>query len=107
MGFREVKGTRGKSIGVQYLEHSHHPYSFSFSPQWLHRSAWSYGGLDSGPNDEDPDHLGPSSSQLLANLVIGTYETNTAMLRYIYLVLKSLFSTERRYIIGTKRSPKD
>ncbi|KAG8810485.1 hypothetical protein FRC17_002918 [Serendipita sp. 399] len=43
--------------------------------EWLHRSAWSYGGLyDNGKVD-------PQSSQVMRNLVIGTHETNTMMIR--------------------------
>ncbi|KAG8822237.1 hypothetical protein FRC17_009610 [Serendipita sp. 399] len=43
--------------------------------EWLHRSAWSYGGLyNNGKVD-------PQSSQVMRNLVIGTHETNTMMIR--------------------------
>jgi len=40
--------------------------------EWLHRSAYSYGGLKSG---------GPDSSQTYQNLVFGTFEANTFMIR--------------------------
>ncbi|KAF4339604.1 ABC transporter G family member 18 [Fusarium beomiforme] len=41
--------------------------------EWLHRSAYSYGGLLDGNAD---------SSQSRANLIFGTYECNTEMIRY-------------------------
>ncbi|KAG8792811.1 hypothetical protein FRC16_011262 [Serendipita sp. 398] len=45
---------------------------------WLHRSAWSYGGLYDGGNGEKVD---PQSSQVMYNLIIGTHEANTMMIR--------------------------
>ncbi|KAG8834362.1 hypothetical protein FRC18_002166 [Serendipita sp. 400] len=45
--------------------------------EWLHRSAWSYGGLSSTTNTIRR----PQSSQAMCNLVIGTCEANTMMLR--------------------------
>ncbi|KAJ7717476.1 hypothetical protein B0H16DRAFT_1476090 [Mycena metata] len=42
--------------------------------EWLHRSAYSYGGLGTGV-------VMPSSSQDPGNLIFGTKETNTLMLR--------------------------
>ncbi|KAG8842596.1 hypothetical protein FRB91_004082 [Serendipita sp. 411] len=44
--------------------------------EWLHRSAWSYGGLYDGGK------LNPQSSQVMSNLVIGTHEANTLMIRH-------------------------
>ncbi|KAG8818865.1 hypothetical protein FRC19_010266 [Serendipita sp. 401] len=44
--------------------------------EWLHRSAWSYGGLASSGGFD------PQSSQVMSNLIIGTHEANTMMLRY-------------------------
>ncbi|KAG8822238.1 hypothetical protein FRC17_009611 [Serendipita sp. 399] len=58
--------------------------------EWLHRSAWSYGGLyQNGKVD-------PQSSQDVRNLIIGTHETNTMMLR-VELFVKRLaqYATER------------
>ncbi|KAF5021543.1 hypothetical protein F66182_6425 [Fusarium sp. NRRL 66182] len=50
--------------------------------EWLHRSAYSFGGIDvKGPNGKDV-HGGPDSSQEPGNLVFGTYECNTNMIRY-------------------------
>jgi hypothetical protein len=43
------------------------------SIQWLHRSAFHFGGLDYGVN--------PKSSQAWENLVFGTKESNTDMIR--------------------------
>ncbi|KAK7047919.1 hypothetical protein VNI00_006247 [Paramarasmius palmivorus] len=43
--------------------------------EWLHRCAFSYGGLKG--KDTDPD-----SAQVPDNLVLGTYEANTTMMRY-------------------------
>ncbi|CAG9970430.1 unnamed protein product [Clonostachys byssicola] len=47
------------------------------SVEWLHRSAYSYGGILDGANNTNPD-----SSQCKENLVWGTYECNTAMIRH-------------------------
>ncbi|KAK6529971.1 hypothetical protein TWF281_009121 [Arthrobotrys megalospora] len=46
--------------------------------EWLHRSAYSFGGPD------QPNGLGasPDDSQKMENLVFGTYEANTEMIRY-------------------------
>ncbi|KAG8831036.1 hypothetical protein FRC17_003812 [Serendipita sp. 399] len=44
--------------------------------EWLHRSAWSFGGLDQG------GAMDPQSSQVMYNLMIGTSETNTMMIWY-------------------------
>ncbi|KAG8814484.1 hypothetical protein FRC19_001709 [Serendipita sp. 401] len=44
--------------------------------EWLHRSAWSYGGLATGGK------MDPQTSQTMSNLIIGTHETNTMMIRY-------------------------
>ncbi|KAG8821847.1 hypothetical protein FRC17_009715 [Serendipita sp. 399] len=44
--------------------------------EWLHRSAWSFGGLDQG------GAMDPQSSQVMYNLMIGTSETNTMMIRH-------------------------
>ncbi|KAI1757941.1 hypothetical protein F4782DRAFT_544350 [Xylaria castorea] len=43
--------------------------------EWLHRSAYSYGGLGI-------DKVRPDSSQTVENLVFGTFEANTSMIRY-------------------------
>ncbi|KAI0965324.1 hypothetical protein F4678DRAFT_337019 [Xylaria arbuscula] len=43
--------------------------------EWLHRSAYSFGGL--GTQNPKPD-----SSQSVENLVFDTFEANTAMIRY-------------------------
>jgi len=48
--------------------------SFKFGAEWLHRSAYSYGGLNTAAK--------PNSSQVMENLVLGSEETNTRMLRY-------------------------
>ncbi|KAK6499542.1 hypothetical protein TWF506_004171 [Arthrobotrys conoides] len=47
--------------------------------EWLHRSAYSFGGPDTvqGVGGAHPD-----DSQDTSNLVFGTYETNTEMIRY-------------------------
>ncbi|KAF7362644.1 hypothetical protein MVEN_00613500 [Mycena venus] len=55
--------------------------------EWLHRSAFSFGGIANGTgtiNDlnKDPEEGPPSNSQSKENLVFGTYETNTLMIRY-------------------------
>lgn len=55
------------------------PIAANLDPsQWLHRSAFSYGGLD--PNK------GVNSSQNVDNLVLGSQATNTEMLRSVKLV---------------------
>ncbi|KAG8756165.1 hypothetical protein FRC14_003306 [Serendipita sp. 396] len=46
--------------------------------EWLHRSAWSYGGLH---NSEQSEKVDPQSSQVMSNLIIGTHEANTMMIR--------------------------
>ncbi|KAI1171380.1 hypothetical protein F4777DRAFT_593821 [Nemania sp. FL0916] len=43
--------------------------------EWLHRSAYSYGGIGEGNTNAD-------TSQVVENLVFGTYEANTKMIRY-------------------------
>ncbi|KAJ7505986.1 hypothetical protein B0H11DRAFT_2219918 [Mycena galericulata] len=55
--------------------------------EWLHRSAFSFGGIDNGTGTtkdlkKDPEEGPPSNSQSKENLVFGTYETNTLMIRY-------------------------
>lgn len=47
----------------------------SGSLQWLHRLAFSYGGLDILKH--------ASSSQSQKNMLFGTRETNTLMIRYV------------------------
>jgi hypothetical protein len=48
--------------------------------QWLHKSAFSWGGLqDSGADVWD-------TSQVPENLLFGTSETNSVMIRYLHLV---------------------
>ena len=48
--------------------------------QWLHRSAFSFGGLT---YPKDTNMRGPRSSQVMGNLVLGTEETNTKMIRFV------------------------
>ncbi|KAF5625565.1 hypothetical protein F25303_11297 [Fusarium sp. NRRL 25303] len=50
--------------------------------EWLHRSAFSYGGLIQGE---------PNSSQVANNLVLGTPDTNTVMMRYEAFVKRLAF----------------
>ncbi|RBA19845.1 hypothetical protein FPRO05_09145 [Fusarium proliferatum] len=50
--------------------------------EWLHRSAFSYGGLIKGV---------PNSSQVPNNLVLGTPDTNTVMMRYEAFVKRLAF----------------
>jgi hypothetical protein len=52
-------------------------YNVSIVGQWLHRSAFSFGGISG---------RGPQSSQVRGNLVLGTKETNTKMIRSVTIV---------------------
>lgn len=47
--------------------------------QWLHRSAYSFGGLCEKDDFLDPGN--PDTAQKRSNLVLGTYAANTRMIR--------------------------
>ncbi|KAL5587067.1 hypothetical protein FOVSG1_012203 [Fusarium oxysporum f. sp. vasinfectum] len=72
-----------------------------FPAEWLHLSAFSWGGI---AGDEDPE--GFTTSQNFENLVFGTSETNSLMTRYetawerFFLAEKELAGTEEG-IIGS------
>ncbi|KAL5605755.1 hypothetical protein FOVSG1_005902 [Fusarium oxysporum f. sp. vasinfectum] len=65
--------------------------------EWLHRSAFSYGGLDEGNVD---------SSQDAINLVLGTPDTNTVMMRYEAFVKRLAYYSNGengdRVVVDTK-----
>ncbi|KAF5701765.1 hypothetical protein FGLOB1_10000 [Fusarium globosum] len=56
--------------------------------EWLHRSAFSYGGLIQGD---------PNSSQVPNNLVLGTPDTNTVMMRYEAFVKRLAFHANNQH----------
>ncbi|KIM40635.1 hypothetical protein M413DRAFT_28428 [Hebeloma cylindrosporum] len=57
---------------AQDCDSAGHVCTFSGEAEWLHRSAFSFGGISG---------RGPKSSQVRENLVLGTKETNTKMIR--------------------------
>lgn len=58
--------------------------------QWLHRSAFSYGGL----REREPIQ----SSQCSENLILGTSATNTAMIRSACLLLSLTLHSAKMYV---------
>ncbi|KAF4440761.1 hypothetical protein F53441_12212 [Fusarium austroafricanum] len=69
------------------------------SAEWLHRSAYSFGGLC----NNERKFGNPDFSQTPGNLVFGTYESNTAMIRY-ESYLKRLAQANRDVTLVTKTS---
>ena len=69
--------------------------------QWLHRSAFSFGGIEKPTNTE---LRGPSRSQVPGNLVLGTKETNTKMIRSVTIADPCTVYLTELNIIGKKRS---
>ncbi|KAI9655263.1 MAG: hypothetical protein M1829_000676 [Trizodia sp. TS-e1964] len=61
--------------------------------EWLHRSAYSYGGIEDGS---------PDSSQTPGNIVLGTYGANTSMIRYENY-LKRLANDGKNVKLQTKK----
>ncbi|KAG8838088.1 hypothetical protein FRC18_006399 [Serendipita sp. 400] len=69
--------------------------------EWLHRSAWSYGGLATGGK------MDPQTSQTMSNLIIGTHETNTMMIRYEIFVKRLAYYTNLPVKVVTNILEKD
>ncbi|KAF2017136.1 hypothetical protein BU24DRAFT_478162 [Aaosphaeria arxii CBS 175.79] len=66
--------------------------------EWLHRSAFSYGGLGAG--------LRLESSQDLKNLFLGTKATNTAMLRVEQLIKHYVIHKDKTVVVTTETEDK-
>jgi hypothetical protein len=76
LGEQAAEGWRLPSRGEYHSLQSMTELTFSF--QWLHLSAFSWGGFADVTQTED----GYSTSQNFENLVFGTSETNSVMTRY-------------------------
>ncbi|KAM6536358.1 hypothetical protein FALCPG4_002366 [Fusarium falciforme] len=89
------KGTPAKEVAASVLR----PLEGRIGEtEWLHRSAYSYGGLW---RQADATNMGPDSSQTVHNLILGSKETNTVMMRYEAFVKRLATYTKEKIILKT------
>ncbi|KAJ3468196.1 hypothetical protein MRS44_002261 [Fusarium solani] len=89
------KGTPAKEVAASVLRSLDGSIG---ETEWLHRSAYSFGGLW---RQADATNMGPDSSQTVHNLILGSKETNTVMMRYEAFVKRLAIYTKEKVILKT------
>ncbi|UPK89246.1 hypothetical protein LCI18_000181 [Fusarium solani-melongenae] len=90
-----IAGTPAKTVAEKVLRP---PLFIIGETEWLHRSAFSYGGLWRLGNTTN---MGPNSSQNVHNLILGSKETNTVMMRYEAFVKRLATNSKEKVILKT------